>query len=163
MKIMGRIFVKALQLKQPEFWLRVWLDFMILLAFIGAIEYMLWNDEFPGIGNAYLAHGIFTFFLNITVIVCCIGIRYWKKWAVYGFFVIHFADAIESPFFFLSFKTAPIRDMLMMSGRSIGVIFATLLITWLLLRPVWGRFSKEENKNPDISRDVNNPGRAAGI
>ena len=136
------------RLKNVEFWLNIWLIFMILLSLISIVGYLAAFLQTPRPTTDYPFLIIFILITDIGILIFCIGIRYRKKWGVYGFFTTHLISIIGLTMLLLSYKEAPVNEMILLSARAAGVTFLFMIITWLLLRPVWEKFKKNSSSLP---------------
>jgi len=119
--------------KHKFHWLNVWLDLQIVVFF-----YYLFLDlhplplhpDLPGFPIPALSYTIFSSAYDIALIVCCVFIQLWRKWAVYGYFVLNVAYTLSWAWMLRTWPGAP----------AFVFLFVLLLVTWLLIRPFWEQF-----------------------
>jgi hypothetical protein len=135
---------KALEAGKHKFhWLNVWLDLQIvvLLAYLLSFFYSwLARTDLFGTLPQILSSFIILAGVPATLIVFCVFIQLWRKWAVYGYFALNIFDLGSKVMMFLTSPDAPLKDMIWMSAKSIAFTFVLLLVTWLLIRPFWEQF-----------------------
>jgi hypothetical protein len=124
--------------KHKFHWFNVWMDVLILFCIV-----LLISSLYPKPPNPYLQDSLFLQILYnpiftsaniIVIIVCCIFIQLWRKWAVYVFFVLIIIDVILGAWMFLTSPDAPFKDI------SFAAMIVVLLNTWLLIQPFWKQF-----------------------
>ena len=129
--------------KRKFHWLNVWLDFQILFCLV-KLFYAFYpkppDAVLPGTLLPILSDPINASAYPIALIVCCVFIQLWRKWAVYGYAIIQVVDTLLWVWMLLTWPDAPLKDMIWMSAKTIAFTFVVLLVTWLLIRPLWKQF-----------------------
>jgi hypothetical protein len=130
--------------KHKFHWLNVWLDLQILYLLVG-----LFSSLYSRPPNSYLPDTlliqimfdpVLTSAIGTVLIVCCVVIQLWRKWAVYVYFALSVAHTLPWAWMFLTWPDAPLKDMIWISAENIAFTFVLLFVTWLLVRPFWKQF-----------------------
>ena len=130
--------------KHKFHWLNVWLDLQILVLLVCLFSALYPKPPTPYLPGTLLVRIYFDPILasaiDIVLIVCCVLIQLWRKWAVYGLFVLVIVGTLLKAWMLLTWPDAPLKDMIWMSAKSTVFTFVLLLVTWLLIRPFWKQF-----------------------